>query len=111
MDAAHRFAQLNEDLITIADVIVVPPRTAIQKISAEAADPYRASLLRTPVSAPLIRLTRLLHDRNDRPVQHLKVHVSPDRSRILMDISADQIDTLAAGHVAHDPKLLAPRGR
>lgn len=81
----------------------------VQEISAEAADPYRASLLQTPVSAPLVRLTRLLHDRSDRPVQHLTAYLSPERSRILMDISSEQIDTLSAGHVAHDPKYLAPR--
>jgi GntR family transcriptional regulator len=78
----------------------------IQEISAEAADPYRASLLQTAVSTPLIRLTRLMHDRQDRPVQHLTTYVSPERSRILMDISSDKIDTLSAGHIAHDPKFL-----
>ena len=80
----------------------------IQEISAEAADPYRASLLQTAVSAPLIRLTRLLHDRADRPVQHLTAYMSPERSRILMDIASDSIDTLRAGHIAHDPKFLKP---
>jgi GntR family transcriptional regulator len=82
----------------------------VQEISAEAADPYRASLLQTPVSAPLIRLTRLLHDRHDRPVQHLTAYLSPERSRVLMDISSEKIDTLSAGHIAHDPKYVAPRG-
>lgn len=83
----------------------------IQEISAEAADPYRASLLQTAVSAPLIRLTRLMHDQQNRPVQHLTTHLSPERSRILMDIATDTIDTPAAGHIAHDPKFLAPRKR
>jgi GntR family transcriptional regulator len=81
----------------------------IQEISAEAADPYRASMLRTAVSAPLIRLTRLLHDLQNRPVLHLTAYVSPERSRVLMDISSAMIDTLSAGHIAHDPKFLAPR--
>lgn len=78
----------------------------LQEISAEAADPYRASFLGTPISAPLIRLTRLLHDVDDRPVQHLTAYLSPDRSRVLMEIAGDQIDTLSAGHIAHDPKFL-----
>ena len=82
----------------------------VQEISAEAADPWRASLLQTAVSAPLIRLTRLIRDVGNRPVQHLTIHVSPERSRVLMDISSDQTDTLSAGHIAHDPKYLAPRG-
>jgi GntR family transcriptional regulator len=81
----------------------------VQEISAEAADPWRASLLQTAVSAPLIRLTRLIRDAGGRPVQHLTIHVSPERSRVLMDIASDQADTLSAGHIAHDPKYLAPR--
>lgn len=78
----------------------------IQEISAEAADPYRAALLKTRVSSPLIRLTRLLHDQQNRPIQHLTVTVTPERSRVLMDISSDKINTLSAGHIAHDPRYL-----
>ena len=81
----------------------------VQEISAEAADPYRAALLQTAVSAPLIRVTRLMHDLQNNPVEHLTAYASPERSRILMDISSDKIDTLSAGHIAHDPKFLAPR--
>jgi GntR family transcriptional regulator len=81
----------------------------IQEISAEAADPYRAALLQTAVSAPLLRMTRLMHDLQSQPVQHLTAYVSPERSRILMDISSDKIDTLSAGHVAHDPRFLVGR--
>lgn len=81
----------------------------IQEISAEAADPSRAALLETAISAPLIRMTRLMHDRQDRPILHLTVHLSPERSRILMDIATEQINTLGAGHIVHDPELLAAR--
>jgi GntR family transcriptional regulator len=81
----------------------------VQEISAEAADPYRAALLQTAVSAPLIRVTRLMHDLQNNPVEHLTAYASPERSRILMDISSDKIDTLSAGHIAHDPKFLTPR--
>lgn len=78
----------------------------IQEISAEAADPYRASLLNTKVSSPLIRMTRLMHDQQNRPVQHLTAVMTPERSRVLMDISSDKINTLSAGHVAHDPRYI-----
>ena len=74
----------------------------IQEISAESADPYRASVLKTNVNAPLIRMTRLMYDPLDNPVQHLTAFMSPERTRVLMDISSDQIDTLSAGHIAHD---------
>lgn len=81
----------------------------IQEITAVAADPFLADQLRVPVSAPLIRLTRLLHDTDDRPVQHLTATMSPERTRVLMDIKSDDINTLNAGHLAHDPRFLAKR--
>lgn len=78
----------------------------IQEMSAEAADPYRASLLQTSIGSPLIRQTRLMHDRSDHPVQYLTIHLCPERSRIVMDISNDRNGSLNAGYIAHDPKLL-----
>jgi GntR family transcriptional regulator len=74
----------------------------IQEIGAEAASPENAALLRTETGAPLLRLVRLLHDEAARPIQYLLVHLLPERSRILMDIQAQSINTLVAGHVVHD---------
>jgi GntR family transcriptional regulator len=80
----------------------------IQEISAEAADPYRARLLGVLVSSPLIRMTRLLHDQDDRPILHLTGLMTPERSRVVMEISSEQLNTLSAGHIAHDPRYLKP---
>ena len=33
--------------------------------------------------------TRMLYDVKRRPVQHLTVHTSPERSRLLMDVSIE----------------------
>lgn len=74
----------------------------VQEFSCEAADPRRASLLQTEVGAPLIRFVRLIHDAESRPVQYIVVHLSPERSRILMDIPGNAINTLSAGQVVHD---------
>jgi GntR family transcriptional regulator len=74
----------------------------VQEITAIAANPFYAKLLRTELGAPLLKLTRLLYDTESRPVQHLTVHVSPERSRLLMDISIDAVNTLAAGSLFHD---------
>jgi GntR family transcriptional regulator len=74
----------------------------IQELSAEAAEPRRARLLEIDIGAPLIRVVRLLHDADGTPVQHLTVYLSPERSRLVMDISADDVDSLSAGHVMHD---------
>jgi GntR family transcriptional regulator len=74
----------------------------VQEITAVAAAPYYAKLLNVEIGTPLLRLTRLLYDHDRQPVLHFTAYVSPERSRILMDISADSMDTLAAGHIAHD---------
>ncbi len=74
----------------------------VQEIGAESANPERARLLRTETGAPLLRMVRLLHDLDAKPVQYLTVHMTPERSRILMDIPGDAINTLPAGHVFHD---------
>lgn len=78
----------------------------VQEITAQAADPAYAGWLRTEVGAPLLKLVRLLHDPESRPVQYITVYLSPERSRILMDISADKVNTLSAGQFVHD----VPRG-
>lgn len=74
----------------------------IQEMTAVAANPFHASLLDTEIGQPLVKLTRLIYDVNRRPVQHLTVHISPERSRVLMDIAIDAVDTLAAGSIFHD---------
>lgn len=78
----------------------------IQQISAESAEPSKAALLKCEVGTALIRLTRLLHDRTGRPIQHLTALLTPQHSRILMDIPSEAINTLSAGHIVHDPVLL-----
>jgi GntR family transcriptional regulator len=78
-----------------------------QEVTAEIADPLRAQLLRTTIGEALLRINRLVYDRGHRPIQHLSLFLSPHRSRILMDIPAEDIDTAASGLVAHD----VPRGR
>lgn len=74
----------------------------VQEITAVAADPRYARLLRAEVGVPLLRVTRLLYDEGGHPVQHLTAHVSPERSRILMDVSISEVNTLSAGHIFHD---------
>ncbi|TFZ05073.1 GntR family transcriptional regulator [Ramlibacter rhizophilus] len=77
----------------------------VQEISAEIASPRLAQALATEPGAPLIRLVRLLHDTQGKPVQHLTVHMSAERSRILMEVKADAVNTLNAGLVVHDALL------
>ncbi len=74
----------------------------VQEINAEVADPTMASLLRTEIGAPLLRLTRVLHDMQAVPVQHLSAITVAERSRLLMDVSVQSVNTLMAGQYVHD---------
>lgn len=74
----------------------------LQEITAQAASPDVAAHLHVEMGAPLIKLVRLMHDRDARPVQHLTTLLPPERSRILMDIPGDKINTLDAGRIVHD---------
>jgi GntR family transcriptional regulator len=82
----------------------------VQEISAESADPYKAELLQCDLSTALIRMTRLMHDHQGRPVEHLTAHMTPEHTRILMEIPGDAIDTLSAGHIVHNPALVGTPG-
>lgn len=72
----------------------------VQEIGAEAADPQRASLLEAAVGSPLLKVARLMHDREERPVQHLVALIPAERGRVLMEINGDAINTLSAGYIA-----------
>ena len=74
----------------------------IQEITAVAADPTYAVWFGTEVGMPLLRTTRLVYDTDRQPVQRLTITVSPERSRIVTDMTVDSIDTLRTGQVIHD---------
>lgn len=77
----------------------------VQEVSAVLADPEQASLLETSVGSPLTRLTRLFYTAEGRPVYHLTSTVVPERTRFLMEIPADEINTLSAGTFQHTVAL------
>jgi GntR family transcriptional regulator len=74
----------------------------IQEMTAVAADPVLAGLLKVDLGAPLVRLVRLLHDRRRRPVQYITIHFTGERSRVLMDVPAEAVNTTGAGRIVHD---------
>lgn len=74
----------------------------IQEIGAAVADPGRAGLLQIEVGSPMLKMVRVMHDGDARPVLHLSAYLSPDRSRIVMDIPGDTVNTLSAGQFVHD---------
>jgi GntR family transcriptional regulator len=74
----------------------------VQEITAEVSDPVRAQLLRTEVGMPLLKVVRVIHDLQARPVQCLTVTMTPERSRILMDLPGETINTFSGGQFVHD---------
>lgn len=74
----------------------------IQEVTAEMADPAVANLLKVEVNAPILRMTRLVHDSRQQPFQYLVIRSSPQRSRLVMSIPGTQLNSIAAGHLVHD---------
>jgi GntR family transcriptional regulator len=74
----------------------------VQEITAELADPLRAQLLETAIGAALLRINRFVFDQGETPVQVHSLYLSPQRSRILMDIPAEDLDTVTSGLMTHD---------
>ena len=73
-----------------------------QEITAEMADPLRAQLLDAAIGAALLRINRFVFDQDQAPVQVHSLYLDPQRSRILMDIPAEHLDTVRSGLMAHD---------
>jgi len=73
----------------------------IQELTAVPADPARAHLLALGIGMPLLKMVRLMHDLNERPVLHISIYLSPDYSRVLMDIPADAVNTMNSGQIIH----------
>lgn len=73
----------------------------VQELTAEIADPLRARHLQTEPGSALLKVTRLIHDLEARPVQHLRAYLPPERSRVLMDIQGEAMNTLSAGLIVH----------
>ena len=89
----------------------VPYGRVIQEFTAIAADPLFAKILGCEVGSPLLRITRLFHRLDGRPVVHFVGHISPERSRILMDIPAEAVNGTSGGLIVHDEFYGAERGQ
>ena len=74
----------------------------IEEITAVSADPNYANLLRTGVGMPLLRVTRLVYGTDKKPVQHLTIHLSPERSRILLNVPPRELQHMVSSRITHD---------
>ena len=71
------------------------------EFTAEIAGPRYAQLLDTPIGAALLRVNRLAFTAAEQPHHYLSILLSPSRSRILLNHSADELeigDTMAITH-------------
>lgn len=74
----------------------------IQEFTAASANRMTSEALGVELGSPMLKVIRLMHDDEERPVLHLTAYVTPDRSRVLMDIPSGRINTMIAGQFVHD---------
>lgn len=74
----------------------------VQEFTTQIIDPTRAAWMNVETGTALLKMVRLMHDQDAHPVQHLTVLLSSERSRVLMDIPGEHINTLGAGQIMHD---------
>jgi GntR family transcriptional regulator len=96
-ESALRRAPLYE---LLSDAGVVADRVR-HEITAEIAGPRNAQLLDTAIGAPLLRVNRLVFVA-DTPHHQLSVLMSPNRSRVLLNQSVDELDAAFGLTIAHD---------
>jgi GntR family transcriptional regulator len=89
----------------LADAGIVVDRIR-HEITAEIAGPRNAHLLDTPIGAALLRVNRLAFVA-DAPHHYLSVLLSPNRSRVLLSQTADELESADGLTIAHD--VSAPR--
>ncbi len=74
----------------------------VQEYTAVVADPALAGRMKVEVGAALLRIVRVMHDGADRPILYLDAYLTSERSRVLMDIPGETVNTLTAGRIVHD---------
>jgi GntR family transcriptional regulator len=80
----------NRTVIAALEAAGVAAATAEQRLSATAADVEIARLLKLEVGAPLIAMTRVVRNEEDRPVELLQALYRPDKYEYRVNLSRDQ---------------------
>jgi GntR family transcriptional regulator len=96
-EPALRAAPLYE---LLSDNGIAPDRVR-HEITAEIAGPRNAQLLDTAIGAALLRVNRLVFVAG-RPHHHLSALLSPTRSRVLLNQTADELEVADGLTIAHD---------
>lgn len=64
--------------------------SAEQTITATLADTMVAPQLGVRIGSPLLTMTRIVYDQNERPVEHIQIHYRPDRYNYRMKLTRVQ---------------------
>jgi len=73
-----------------------------QEVNAALADPVVAQALDVEVNSAVLKIVRLVHNREGAPVHYLTVWSTPLRTRMVMEVGADDIDSYSVGRLRHD---------
>lgn len=72
------------------------------EFTAEIAGPRNARLLDIAIGAPVLRINRISLTEGDRPHHYLSILLSPNRSRVLLSHTVDQLETGPQMAILHD---------
>ena len=72
------------------------------EFTAEIAGPRTAQLLDVAIGSAILRVNRIAFVAADRPHHYLSILLSPTRSRILLNHSADELETAKIMAIVHD---------
>ena len=73
-----------------------------QEVNAGLADPVVAQALGVEINSAVLKIVRLVHNREGAPVHYLTVWTTPSRTRMVMEVGADDIDSYSVGRLRHD---------
>ena len=78
------------------------PGELAETITAEIAGPRTAQLLDVAIGSAILRVNQIAFVAADRPHHYLSILLSPNRSRILLNHSADELETAKIMAIVHD---------
>ncbi|MCA0304093.1 MAG: GntR family transcriptional regulator [Proteobacteria bacterium] len=73
-----------------------------QEVNAALADPIVADGLQVELNSAVLRTTRLVHHRDGAPVHYVTVWTTPLRTRLVLEIEAEEIGGHNVGRLLHD---------
>lgn len=63
-----------------------------------------AQALSVDVNSAVLKIDRLMHNRQGQPIQHMVIWSVPQRSRMVMEVDADELNNFNTGRLLHEVK-------